>query len=289
MIEKYVSIETLMAKIILDVGSDANLKYSSIKEWVGEVIRKIAVAPILIRKNSKLDVVNYRAEKPCDLYYTICLTYKDCKLRYGNDIRNHTTNREYGLALTEEAEQIDDRVFASNYDLIYTLNSSGELVKTSVNPVPVNYMYQLDTKINRGTDYYYIEGDWYKFSFEVNEIDYPVEVDYYAFYTDANNYPMIPDNTYFLESCYWYVMMKLIGTGWTHPLFKETNSLQSYKFAQSEFQQNFQMARGTMLMPSMDQLDKFYNSYVKLFPNIHELDHYRHNTESIANERYTAG
>ena len=287
MIEQYVSINTLMSKIVRDIGPDTHLRYSAIKEWVGEMIQKLAVAPILIRKNDKIDVVNHRAEKPCDLYYTICLTYNDCKLRYGADIRNHTTNRTFGIGTSEEDLSIpESRIFASNYDLIYNFDDDGNLTKTNINPSPVNFMYNVSDDIDVGAPYYYIEGDWYKFSFEATTTDKQVEVDYYAYYTDDNNFPMIPDNTYFMEACHYYVLYKMVGSGHTHPIFKGRQGLFDLK---QLWEEQFQRARGTINMPHLEQLNQYYNSYVKLFPNIHELDHYRNNIEAMNNEGYSAG
>lgn len=275
MVENYVNVETVIAKVLRDIGEQGNYRYSSIKEWIGEIALKTSFNRTMVRAYAKIPITNHRANMPCNLLRTICLTYKGCVLRYGNDIRHHFTGRDVNKTQTEDL--IDNRYFASNYDLIYQYDVDGNLVQTLSNNEWVNNMYPVNPQSNNPDYYYYIEGDYYKFNIEEGE----VELDYMALYTDDNGFPLIPDNTYLLEAIQYYVLMKLIGSGFTHPVWSGSNGYMQLK---QLFEQEMSKAKGTIYYPSVEEMRSYANAYNKLMPNFHQQDKYRHNVEGISNE-----
>lgn len=278
MVENYVSVETVIAKVIRDIGEQGNYRYSSIKEWIGEVVLKTSFKQTMVRGYAKIPITNYRANMPCNLIRTICITYEGCKLRYGHDIRHHFSGRTQDINKQQtELDSDISRYFASNYDLFYKYDVDGKLTSIISNNEVVNNMYQVANSEQEIDYYYYIEADWYKFNIEEGE----VEVDYMALYTDPNGFPMIPDNTYLLDAIQYYVLMKLLGTGYTHPVW---TGERGYDTLKRYYTENLNRARGTIYYPSAEQMYAYAAAYNKLMPNFHEQDKYKHNIEGISNE-----
>lgn len=277
MVETYVNVNTVIAKILRDVGEQGNYRYSSIKEWIAEIVQKISYKHTMVRAYAQIEIKNYRATQPCNLLRTIALTYNGCKLRYGSDIRHHDSSRINNINKLQ-LEPITDvsRYFASNYDLFYKYDCDGKLISTISNNEVINNMYQVRTNQVPIDYYYYIEADWYKFNIEEGII----ELDYMALYTDADGFPLIPDNTYLLEAIQYYVLMKLIGTGYTHPLWTGVNGYMQLK---QLFEEAFGRAKGTIYYPSLDMMNAYTEAYNKLMPNFQELDRYKHNIEGNSN------
>lgn len=274
MVENYVSVETVIAKVIRDIGEQGNYRYSSIKEWIGEIALKTSFSQTMVRGYAKIPITNHRANMPCNLIRTICITYNGCKLRYGQDIRHHFTGRNVSIP---QEETTNNRYFASNYDLIYKYDSEGKLIETLSNNEIVNNMYPVNGGESTEDYYYYIEGDWYKFNIEEGE----VEVDYMALYTDNSGFPLIPDNTYLLEAIQYYVLMKLLGSGFTHSLWTGANG---YLTVKRLYEEQLERAKGTIYYPSAEQMYSYAAAYNKLMPNFHQQDKYKHNIEGLSNE-----
>lgn len=282
MVENYVGIETVIAKIIRDLGEQGNYRYSSIKEWVAEVIQKISYKGTMVRGYAVIDINNHRAEQPCNLIRTIAITYKGCRLRYGQDVRHHISNRNTPLITNNTISHPDiSRYFASNYDLFYKYDVEGKLQQTIANTEWINNMYNVPANSIPQDYYYYIEADWYKFNIESGQ----VEVDYMALYTDANSFPYIPDNTYLLEAIQYYVMMKLLGTGYTHPVW---TGERGYLQLKQLFEEQFERAKGSIYFPSKDEMDSYSYAYNKLVSNINHNDYYKNSVEGRSNENKTA-
>lgn len=279
MVENFSSVKRVISKIVSDIGEQAQFKWHNIKEWIGEVMMKISSSTIMIRGNACISITDYRALKPCNLVRTIAVTYKGCKLRYGWDIRNHTSARLYGIDITPIEDSDINKYQASNYDLIYKYDSNGKLIQTLSNNEAVNNMYDV-LAINNDDYYYYIEGDWYKFNIEEGD----VEIDFIGLYTDAEGFPMIPENSYLHEAIYYYVLNKMIGAGFTHPIFK---GLQGFITTKQLFEEQFAMAKGTINFPSVEQMTSWHYAYNRLMPAIQAQDYYHHNTESRNQEPRT--
>lgn len=291
MTEQYVNINNAISKIVRDMGVDAEYRWSDIKEWIGEVIKKVASQYTMVMANSTIQVNNHRGKLPCNLIRTIAVTYSGYRLRYGMDERHITNERMYpisdtytnlGLIDNDASSSFNtsywqDRLFVNNY---LTYDVDGNLLESSTidNTTAPTVTRLASSPI---TEFYTIDGDILKASFEEGI----VEIDYIALYTDSQGYPLIPDNEHLKESLYWYVFMKMVGTGYKHPLFADRGSMEAYSFCEAHYKTYIEKARASLNFPSSDQVRSIGASYFKLMPNIYSKDVYNTNAESIVYER----
>ncbi len=287
MIESYISVNTLMSKIIRDIGRQSEFEYGDIKAWIAEVVLNIASMSTMIRDNSTLYVRNHRVKLPSCLVHVICVTHGGCKLRYGTDIRNYTSERTYGTNKDGDmVSQFSSSDFPSLYIQKYFIKSKEELDEfgntiktTSVADTWKNP--EFDTvKLNSGTGFYMIDGDFIKTSFAEGYI----EIDYLRIYTDKDGFPLIPDNHELKESIYYYVMSKMIGRGYDHPIVAGMNKLNAMMTLRNEYESHRLRALTQMQYPSIEELETVKAAYLRMMDSIYDRDYYENNYESIRNE-----
>ena len=69
MIYKMVSSKAVVAKIIADLNlREDKIKITDISEWVSEAMEKIGAVTQLDNKTAVIELKNYQAKLPCDLY-----------------------------------------------------------------------------------------------------------------------------------------------------------------------------------------------------------------------------
>lgn len=287
MIEKYTSIYTVLDKIRTDIGEEAEYRWSDIKNWVAEFMQKIATQKTMVLANTQLQVTDHRAKIPCNVVRTIAVSYENQRLRYGTDVRNLTGQRTFklnGTVATTNLQTADSDISYLNdlfIDNLYVRNilsydESGNLLESQIVDARSHITkMQTSTLLN---DYYTIDGEWYKFSFESGLI----EVDYLGVYLDEEGFPYIPDSTHLREAMYLYVLYKLVGRGFQHPIFQ---GLQGVMALKNLYEEEWVRAKASINMPSWDEFRGFIASYVKLIPDIYRDDYYRQNSESRINER----
>jgi hypothetical protein len=226
-------------------------------------------------------VDNYRASIPCNLVRTIAVTHNGCRLRYGLDIRNLTKDRVYGIRKNSDNESTlgQDANYWVNKFYINTItkyDEDGNLIESQIIDNRQDLQYLGESNVT--TEYYTIDGDYYKFSFETGF----AEVDYIGVYTDENGLPFIPDNTSLREAMFLYVLYKMLMRGYSHPIFK---GIEGVTIVKQMYEKELQKAVSGITFPSADEMRSFISSYVKLIPNIYQGDYYNQNTESRNNER----
>ena len=102
---------------------------------------------------------------------------------------------------------------------------------------------------------YFIQGDFIKTSFE----DKWIAVQYEAFPLDEDGYPLIPDATEFKEALSWYIMMKFLLRGKSHPVI-------DYQHADQKWERKCVQARNAMNMPDKGQYRNFKEKWVTMVP-----------------------
>jgi len=282
MIERYTSVKTVIFKIITDIGKDANYDISAMKGWIAEVMEKINCEPTLIRGNISLNVSDHTAYIPCPVYRTIAVTHKGCRLRYGADVRNHNSNRRWGIS--EDTRDSQESTATTWTDRLYInrtikFDEDGNQISTSlVDNRDTGLTLQRVQPSTTISEYYYIDGDAYKFSFEEGI----VEIDFMTWYLDCDNFPMIPDSAHLRDAMYYYVLQKMVGRGYEHPVFRGG---QGFMLLKQLYEEAVLAARVAISFPSSDQIRSFSSEFVKLIPDWNIEDFYRHNAESIYTER----
>jgi hypothetical protein len=89
---------------------------------------------------------------------------------------------------------------------------------------------------------------------------------YQAIPTDANGYPLIPDDIDFIEALYWYITMKLLYPEWKMGRVRD----EVYYDARRSWNFNCKKAYGNAMMPNVDQLEAIKNQWIRLIPELDE-------------------
>jgi hypothetical protein len=268
MVEKYTSIYSVLDKIRRDIGEEAEYQWTNIKEWIAEVMQKVNTSTTMTLANTTVLVDNYRASIPCNLVRTIAVTHNDCRLVYG--IRKNTGNESQ---LGQDANYWINKFYINT---VTKYDEDGNLIESQIIDNRQDLQYLGESNVT--TEYYTIDGDYYKFSFETGF----AEIDYIGVYTDENGLPFIPDNTSLREAMFLYVLYKMLMRGYSHSIFK---GIEGVTIVKQMYEKELQKAVNGITFPSADEMRSFIASYVKLIPNIYQGDYYNQNTESRTNER----
>lgn len=115
-----------------------------------------------------------------------------------------------------------------------------------------------DTFPHSGQFSQYIEYPYINTSFTEGTIT----MEYLAFPIDSENFPLIPDNQYVREALFWYIFMKLILGGFTHP-----NPIFNYLFVQDKWREYCKKAKTDYRMVnSINEMEALKTGWVKLIP-----------------------
>jgi hypothetical protein len=81
MIEKFTSIQEVIGKIYRDLDLQDESKWEDMVEWAAEALEQIGVRGQYVHKAVEIEVDNYRAALPCDLYKIVGIEYQGEALR----------------------------------------------------------------------------------------------------------------------------------------------------------------------------------------------------------------
>lgn len=217
-------------------------------EWIGDAMEGIGQSAGLIKKSTgnegcvdALTIENYRAKLPCDLVNLQAVEYNGRKLPFGSDLTG------YGLPTSTRSTNI----YTTNGNTVITdlseglSESTGRVIDNAIGPEEVV------------SDYYLINPNYIITSFETGHI----KLHYEAYPIDDEGFPMIPNHRYHKEAAEWLVVRNLIRRGYTNPVIdfdKAHNFWCEYK----------RLAQNRAAFPSIDQVDRFKNMWVRLVPNV---------------------
>jgi hypothetical protein len=303
MVYTYVSVKSIIAKVITDLGiQEENIPISDMINWSGEALEKIRAIPSYNHKVTGKDNIplipinNYQAVLPMDCHTVLQVIYTADQ--YGNSgfqpMKYSTGSFEGRNDLTVASDSSSTFVPATSdlitlvmrlYDYTYAeavtyLNDNSDetaslsrlLGSNLASGTGTTNQYQLEYKINNG----YIK---------VNQQTGYLMVAYYAIETDDDGYPMIPDDQSFTEAIYWYINMKIKYIEWSNGRIRDA----IYHHAEGKWQFYVKQAYGRAMMPgTIDEMESFKNTWVRLIPNINGADsflQYIDNQEMIKNFR----
>lgn len=91
-----------------------------------------------------------------------------------------------------------------------------------------------------------------------------VDLAYYAFPLDNENFPLVPDNYQVKEALMWYILKKMIMGGWKHsdPTF-------SYVYCNDKWNEYCRKSKAYYKMPDLAEMESLKTYWVRLVPQIH--------------------
>ncbi|QWM91093.2 tail tubular protein [uncultured phage cr82_1] len=275
---KLISSKAVLAKIIADLDlKEDEIRITDVREWIGEAMEKIGAVQQLEHKVANIQVVDYQAKLPCDLYrlnqvafsfengcgwlpmrkvtnsfgvYKKCgecnpkmLIKDNALIPLVKNIFNVNTDKE---AIDILNEDVNVKQTLSALVNQYTIPSNnGRLIIG--NPATFNTSLQYSTKPGYIT--VNVPCGWLKIS-------------YHAIITDEDSMPMIPDIPSYFEAIFWYVAMKM-----SYPKYLKGQLNQNiYYDMRNSWNFYRRQAYAEAMMPTVDELKSIQNTWDRLYP-----------------------
>lgn len=285
MIYKYTSIKRVIAKVFSDLDlQESTHRISDMIEWAGEALEKIGAFPSFINKITGKDgiplliVSNYQTKLPCDFHRPIQVSFSTSNAGPFYPMRYATGSFDWGSEATETNSSTVTHpesalvalamdLFDEDYETALARLNSNATQRSILNSLlDQNGTYNIkdsEDLLNTTLDYtYVITNEYIKTNVETGYI----MMAYQAIPTDHDGYPMIPDDSSFIEALYWYITMKLLYPQWKQGSIRDA----VYYDARRSWNYYCKQAYGNALMPNVDQLESIKNTWLRLIPEINE-------------------
>ncbi len=137
--------------------------------------------------------------------------------------------------------------------------------RSGQNPEDTRYLGHLPYCVDH---YYTKNGNYINTSFKEGKVRFH----FLSVPLDEEGFPCIVDREKNKNAITWYLMMMLMGKGYTHPIF-------DYSAAETRWNKYYPQAQNDIKMPSVERMQAFQENHVELVPNLSRYDNY-------FNERY---
>jgi hypothetical protein len=255
---RFVSGKEVIARVIRGLHYRLPSVYlDDLLEFVGEGLSQLSATNTLVTTSTsnincagELLVRNHCVSLPCG--FVTVLAVEDQygrRLPEGSDITDITNQSSVRHVFADEA-----RPNTFNVDPYTHQTSSG--VPDEAPEASVPYFgtdITADSTNTRSSHYYKIQGNYIQTSFEQGFI----KLHYLTIPVDKQGYPLIPDNDAFKQALEWYVLKRLIGSGYQHPVFK-------YDYCEQMFEKYAGRALNEISYYTPDGAARLNRSFVRL-------------------------
>jgi len=299
-IYKTISSKEIVRKVMRDLNPEGGDWLHDAIEWIGEALEHIGSSAQLETKVCTVEIKDHKGMLPADLYLVnqvgvsefqnadavsseisdltlkameLTKTYQDTRTYLANKIEGELLNNEDLKNYSNLSKQTDHELREINSRLVVLENTfMGGDNMMNVNPLKYctsNFPKGLhcDSCVNEhavSSECYMIESDYIKTSFSTGRIC----LSYKAMPTDADCYPLVPDDISFKEAMFWYIFKKMLLGGTADP----TKNGMNYQFADQQWKYYCSQARNSAVFPDIDRYESFMNQWVRLIPNINRHD-----------------
>lgn len=217
--------KTPVGAIIAKIKRDTKMRVETADaiEWIKEAIDFIGVDIGMEEKSADLSIIDYRTTFPVDLFTLDSVYYEGNRLRYGIQPTAYG-DETLGVYLSAKTEVLE--------------HTNTEVTRYGSRLVDASAI----------DEYYYVDPGYVKTSFETGDIT----INYKAYPVDHDGMLEVPDTVYYREALKWYVVMKTLEGGASHPVFKwDTAVIRWNKYCAS--------AANDAMFPTIDRLERSFN------------------------------
>lgn len=247
-VKNFVSSKAIIDDVYRNTAYQHALNYADCTYWIYECLGLLKQPLQFIRKvtgykdSPNLDITNYRAELPCDFHYLEQIAVNGLPARYSGSTFHHLLSGSCcGL---DSATSTD--LFIDNFGNAFSPQSSGitNNITNDVVTFDINDNY-LTLSVREGK----------------------VCMAYLAFPTDAEGYPMIPNDVPYKVALTKYLMMKMSYLDWRkEPSNSGKKAL--YDHDAKEWEWYAGKSTSDAKMPHPEQMQSIMNQVVRLIPNM---------------------
>lgn len=250
---KLISSKAVLAKIIADLDlKEDEIRITDVREWIGEAMEKIGAVQQLEHKVANIQVVDYQAKLPCDLYRLnqVAFSFENgCGWLPMRKVTN-------SFGVYKKCGECNPKMLIKDNALIPLVKNifnvnNGRLIIG--NPATFNTSLQYSTKPGYIT--VNVPCGWLKIS-------------YHAIITDEDSMPMIPDIPSYFEAIFWYVAMKM-----SYPKYLKGQLNQNiYYDMRNSWNFYRRQAYAEAMMPTVDELETIKNVWHKPYTEMRDHD-----------------
>ena len=107
-----------------------------------------------------------------------------------------------------------------------------------------------------------------------------VKIHYKSLPVDEEGYPLVPDVNEYKEAMYWYIIWKLIGAGFKHPVIQ--SSMQGLEYCKQQYELYAGRALGKIRMPTQDTMARLRDGFSqRLVPPHHFYEDFSIGSEQV--------
>ena len=248
---KYISVRRILEELYGDNQFDFELPYESIIRWTASIMKLMQCPDIYIAKvtgyiaNPNLDITNYRAKLPCDFFKMRQIAVNGLPATYVSNTFHHLMDGD--CCGVDQLGTSSGDEFTDNFGNVFNTalgfrESSGEIT-------------------------YDINNDYITLSVKEGKVC----LSYWAFPTDDDGYPMIPDDEAFIEATKQYCNSKLRYIAWSKE--PSNNGLKAlYEDAKQEYMWYVGKAINNAKMPDIDRMEAIKNQFLRMRPRVNQHD-----------------
>lgn len=253
---RLVSGKEVLARLIRALGYKLPSTYiDDLLEWIPEAMGMLQLTNALILTETgemgcpgELIVANHCVKLPCGYVAIEKLTDE-----FGKRIQEgHNTNR----IETQQLQRLE-RIASFEVNPLTHQTSTG-LPTDEAGNIPPYFLSGSDIAIipsHLKPAFYTIRGNHLQLSFESGF----VKLWYYAIPTCEDGYPLIPDNENYKQAIEWYLIKRLIGSGYEHKVF-------NYQFADQQWELYAARGMSEVSYYSPDSAEKMHRTLIRLMP-----------------------
>lgn len=277
-IYKTISSRVIIRKLFRDLRLQNDNWVEDAIEWIGEALEHIGSSTQLVLKNCVLDIKDYRAPLPAELYYINQVAINsDMPEDIGAELSSLVEKtRELNETIKNAKEE--GMEYGNTVSVLNEINSrivvlENAYFQNEVSLQPLQYgasnfheSMHCESCVNLNAKHehtYIIDNDYLKTSFEKGKVC----LSYKAFPVDGDYFPLVPADISFKEAMFWYVYKKILMAFPIKPL----NGI-DYAFAEEQWKYYCTQARNAANYPDIDRYESFMNQWVHMIPTINKHD-----------------
>lgn len=251
-------------RLLLDTseafGIDNSNWFANGLDWIAKAIQAIGYHWGFDTKEIPLRVSNNRVLIPAGVESINYISYNGCQLPLGIDGSEHAYMRDNYrpmnvasdseiLMLTKQMKRLEElQEEDKNQDIL------DAIIETKKKISDILQNFRLGTRANNvDFEYFNIENNYIKTSFSSGIIVLNAE----CFKVDERGYPLIIGTFNYTESVSHFLMMRLITSGYKHPVF-------NYRDIKSEWEDYTLKASNEGKLSSIQELDRFVERWTSV-------------------------
>ena len=284
MIYTSTSIKNVISRVVRNLDNKLPAHYLDyMLEWIPEAMEELHTPFQMITKSTpsqncpgEIITEGHVAPLPCGLVSIIAVEDEyGYRIREGRDVSDitsqtarYSTEGQGGLNGARSTNFKKDSSATKGVDPNATLPGAST-------PWDGSDIVQNDS-INNVRAYYKIQMG----HIQTSEESMFIKIHYKSLPVDDEGYPLVPDITEYKEAIYWYIVGKLVGSGYKHPVIPQ--SVQGMEYCKAKYEEYAGRALGRIRMPTQDRMAKLRDGFAqRMVPPNHFYDDFGIGGEQI--------